>query len=293
MRFRINLTRIISCVVPPVISQKMRDFIFPIHLARKYDKTFKKKSITGSYLIGNTSDYHGYRFYIHGFFEWRNIIIARAVKKIRKGDIIEIGANVGTETVSFADLVNKKDEFVHAFEPLPSNIHYLNKLVGKHKQIKLYPFAISNKNGDAKFIIPPKNSSGTGSILLSDESDKNSYHIVKTVRLDDLIKDFNKPSLLFADTEGHEPLILKGAEGFIEKFKPIIILEASPQLLAKNSGYNLKFILDFFKKNDYNVYKINRLTISDINDTDLNTKKSANWVCIPSKDYRILKQIKL
>ena len=38
------------------------------------------------------------------------------------GDVIlEVGANVGTETVSYADIVGP-DGIVHAFEPVPSNV---------------------------------------------------------------------------------------------------------------------------------------------------------------------------
>jgi FkbM family methyltransferase len=288
---RIGIARIISNILPPLISQRLRDYIFPISLASKLQRNFRKRSITGSYLFGNTLDYHGYRFYIHGFFDWRNVIIARAVKKYRNGDIIEVGANVGTETVSYCDLV-KENETVHAFEPLPSNLEYLQKLLTTQNRLKLYPIAISDKRGKAKFLIPPKRSSGTGSILLTDDENNGSYRVVQTKMLDDFHEEFHTPSLLFIDTEGHEPLILTGAKSIISKFKPVTIIEASPKLLRKNSDSDLNFIYNYFKKFNYEVYKINRITISQIDNDDLISLKSSNWVCIPKDEYKILRQVK-
>jgi len=95
---KIKLYQVICGVFPPILSQSIRDKIFPLKKARALALEFSKTSITGSKFYGNTADDHSYRFAVHGFFDWRNIIAANRYVKSNGGDIIEIGANVGTET---------------------------------------------------------------------------------------------------------------------------------------------------------------------------------------------------
>src|SRR5690554_2477934 len=155
---KIKLYQVICGVFPPILSQSIRDKIFPLKKARALALEFSKTSITGSKFYGNTADDHSYRFAIHGFFDWRNIIIANRYVKRYGGDIIEIGANVGTETVSYCDLVTLTGK-VHAFEPLPNNIQTLNKLSEQLENLIIYPKAISNTQATVKFLIPPPHES--------------------------------------------------------------------------------------------------------------------------------------
>lgn len=153
---QLRLTRIICSFFPPIISQKIRSFLFPRKLAIDLKITFSKKSITGSVFTGNTLDFHSYPFSIHGFFDWRNVIIANSFfEKNSGGDIIEIGANIGTETLSFCDILKKGKGTVHAFEPLPENIKALDLLDNKFNNLKLYKYAISSEEKIVNFQSPP------------------------------------------------------------------------------------------------------------------------------------------
>lgn len=54
--------------------------------------------------IGTTRDFHLHVLAIHGYYDWRVLVIAGAI--CSQGDtIVEVGANVGTETLGFADIV--------------------------------------------------------------------------------------------------------------------------------------------------------------------------------------------
>lgn len=292
INIRIFLARKISNLFPPLISQRLRDSIFPIDMAFKYNKEAFIKSITGSYLKCTTTDYHGYRFFIHGFFEWRNIIIANSISKFKEGDIIEIGANVGTETISFCD-ISGDHALVHAYEPLPSNIEVLNHLLKNHSCLKLYNCALSNKFGEAKFSIPPKTSSGTGKIIHNDINKSSNSISVKINKLDYFKLNFNNVNSIFIDTEGHEPFVLEGAIGTIKKYRPIIVIEVSPNLLAKYSDSNPKQLHEFFDKLEYENYVINTLSISKVASSDLESNKSKNWLCIPKESEKVKKKVKV
>lgn len=76
------------------------------------NKDFIKRSFTGSKFYGSTRDFHAFKFSVHGYFDWRNIIIAKSVLKFKEGAIIEVGANIGTETISFSDIAKKYNQLI-------------------------------------------------------------------------------------------------------------------------------------------------------------------------------------
>lgn len=290
-KFKVKLARLASKLFPPLISQRLRDFLYPIHLAREEQLSFIYKSITGSYLSNNTIDYHAYRFFIHGFFDWRNVIIANSVSKFTKGDILEVGANIGTETISFCD-ISKGSSKVFAFEPLPTNFEHLKLISNDHDCLKLYNYALSDNCGEEKFLIPPKVSSGTGKILIANEDNDSKYISVKTKKLDNFIDEYNNVNILFIDVEGHEPYVLRGAIETLKKYNPIVVIEASPKLLLKYAHLKLDYIYKFFEDLNYEVLKISKLTIKKVNEADLNSDKPSNWICVPKSKKDIKNQIK-
>ncbi|MBK5214593.1 MAG: FkbM family methyltransferase [Flavobacteriaceae bacterium] len=279
-------------IFPPILSQRIRNIIFPISVARQSNLSFSKKSITGSIFQGNISDYHSYRFAIHGFFEWRNIIIAKRYIEKYKGDIVEIGANVGTETISYCDLIANTAK-VHAFEPLPENFKSLKELTQRLNNLVVYPNAISNKTAVVNFQLPPKHESGTGKII---ENDSNQLIedslLVNALPLDAFMNEFKDVCLISIDTEGHEPFVLDGAQIVINKFRPAVIIEVSPKLLRKYAHSSSKNIQQYFIDLNYRCYIIKRSTLVQVNELNLNLKKAENWFCIPSEKAGILKKIK-
>ena len=276
----VKLVKILCFLLPPILAQKLRSYLYSWERAKQDAIVYRRKSVTGSFFSSNTADFHGYPFFFHGFYDWRNVVIAASVFNKNKGSIIEIGANIGTETIGFCDIVNRKG-MVYAFEPVPDNLNSLKQIQKEQNHLKLYPYAVSNTNGKANFILPPPALSGIGSIT-NQASKKDSIEI-DTFKLDFFLKDFKTIKLITIDTEGHELMVLKGAVGVINAFKPAIILEASPKLMKKAGHGNLTTIKDFFEKQDYLLYKINKLGLSRLTPKDLHSSVASNWFCVPKE----------
>ncbi|WP_271393007.1 FkbM family methyltransferase [Aequorivita sinensis] len=288
---RLRIYQIICAIFPPIISQSIRNIIFPLPKARKLGIEFSKTSITGSKFHGTTSDDHSYRFAIHGFFDWRNIIIANKYVKEYRGDIIEIGANVGTETISYCDLVAQTGQ-VHAFEPLLDNVQALNKLSKYLENLVIYPKAVSNKTQIVEFQVPPPHESGIGKIISKSNSQKVSESLmIQSITLDSLINNFKRISFVSIDTEGHEPFVLEGAHKVLSEFRPSVIIEISPKLLRKYSESSSEDIHDYFRKLDYQCYIIDRSSIRTIDKINVGINKSQNWFCVPSENSHIVDKI--
>ncbi len=80
-----RFAKIICRFLPPILSQSVRNRIISIEEGEQLSLNFKIKSFTGSYFSGNTVDFHAFKFSIHGYFDWRNVLIANEVLTYKKG----------------------------------------------------------------------------------------------------------------------------------------------------------------------------------------------------------------
>ncbi|MEE9271554.1 MAG: FkbM family methyltransferase [Candidatus Krumholzibacteria bacterium] len=281
---RLTVAQKICRPLPPVISQKIRTWLYPYATAQQDNYEFLVRSQTGSRLRGTTKDFHGYPFSVHGYYEWRNTAIALAAASA--GDvIIEVGANVGTETVGLSDIVGEQGK-VHAFEPLPSNADFLRDLARRttHPNIVVHTRALSDKNETATFQIPVEHMSGSG-FTTRDGGDSGTGTVeIHCSTLDSMSGDIEPARIIFMDTEGEEIRILRGAAGYIRQCRPAIVLEASPQLLHR-AGFTIGDLYREVTSLGYAPYKIVRFGLEKVASPDPGNVD--NWLCV-TRDQRPL-----
>lgn len=201
--------------LPPILAGRSLRLIYPRRIGSRDRYTFSVRAQTGSAFVGVTGDFHAHRFAAHGYSEWRLWAVATAL--CSPGDVIvEIGANVGTETVGYSDIVGSSGRVV-AFEPMPANLLALERLarLAQSQNIELIPFALSDHTGLARFAVPPpEESAGTGHILGPKEREteveyygRNVAATVITVEcrtLDAFLDNLDRVALIVCDAEGSE-----------------------------------------------------------------------------------------
>jgi FkbM family methyltransferase len=287
---RLSLAQRLCRPLPPIIARRIRLLLYSQQSAYRDDYHFTVKSQTGSPFSHTTNEFHAYPFSVYGYYDWRNLALAAAV--CQSGDtLIEVGANIGTETIGYADIVGGSGR-VFAFEPLPVNLLALEKLkeINQFEQLHLSSYALSDRHETAAFQLPPTPQfSGVG--FLTKIEGPNVIE-VECIPLDSLLDKIESPvKAIFIDTEGAEPLVLKGACEFILHHRPAIVLEASPILLQRASTtihHLYRQVLDL----DYTPYRITRLNVESV---DVNTmeKNSENWICLPvDGSEKLLKRIR-
>ncbi len=152
----------------------------------------------------------------------------------KDSESVDVGVYRGVYTFQLA----KISKHVHSFEPNPLIFPYLNKNLQKLiENLTLYNVALSDKNGESELRIPIRNKyanknnyeemyeSGRATIHKNNiiKSEYNSFK-VKTVKLDNIL--INNPiGFVKIDAEGHEKVILAGAEEIIKKRKPNLLVE--------------------------------------------------------------------
>src|SRR5690606_3307102 len=113
-------------------------------------------------------DFLASTFFMHGYFDWRIISLSKKILKRSRGAIIEVGANIGTETISLAKLNEDK---VYSFEPVPENFQNLERIKTDNSfdNLEIFQEAVSDQLGKVQFKLPGKGNSGLGYVTPNPE----------------------------------------------------------------------------------------------------------------------------
>ncbi|MFT0892245.1 FkbM family methyltransferase [Pseudochelatococcus sp. G4_1912] len=150
----------------------------------------------------------------------------------RKGDILDIGTNIGVVAASLARHLGERGQ-VHAFEPSPDTARMAAATIALNglRNVTLTEAAISETDGEITFHATPGNSA-IASAIQHDFSLLNEWREINVacLSIDSIIKSrkINHLLLIKVDVEGHEISVLRGGLGTFRHLKPSIIFEYSP-----------------------------------------------------------------
>jgi len=144
----------------------------------------------------------------------------RVIESLQKGSVVyDIGANVGIYTLLFSECTGQSG-WVHAFEPLPENLVFLERHIGMNRRqnVSIHPIAVSSSTGKVRF-------ARTHSRFTS-RIDSDGDTEVNSITLDKFVFDGRNPapSLMKIDVEGGELQVFLGARRLLAASPPIIFL---------------------------------------------------------------------
>lgn len=146
-----------------------------------------------------------------------------------KGDVLDIGANLGIMTVHLANKL--PNTTIHAFEPMPANVSVLKRVIAKFKlkTTKIHEIALGDEPGIAKMVLPVNGQTvmqGLSHIKHESITEWNEGQEVD-VKLDKLDNVLNGQPVqaIKIDIENFEYFALKGANRILTSNKPIIYAE--------------------------------------------------------------------
>ena len=214
---------------------------------------------------------------------------------------VDIGGNIGLSTASFRELGFKKNEII-IFEPDKFLIkRYLSKLKDHYKNIKIYPYGLSNKkeiqilykpiykdlsihlnNSFSKEYVLDKIKNNYPDKYLDFKFNKQKFKLNKF----DNLNYKKKICFVKIDVEGFDHLVIKGMKKFLKKNKPVFLIEFNKsnfneiwQILKYN--YNCySFNIDSNNFDQLSFEKIKKLIKGRIFDRKYN-KNSINLFLIP------------
>ena len=186
---------------------------------KKYNQT--KKTEDGTVLYNPNDTYVGKSIKLYGRYQLEEIKVFD--RYVQEGDtVLDIGANIGTHTLWFANKVGESG-FVMAFEPqrlifqtLCANMA-LNSI--KHVDCKQLGVGYSKRLVTVP-VLDPLKENNFGGLSIDGHSEGEPVAIC---RVDDI--GLSRCDFIKMDVEGMEPEALQGAMNTIVKCRPVLYIE--------------------------------------------------------------------
>jgi FkbM family methyltransferase len=180
----------------------------------------------------------------------------------RRGDVLDVGAQVGFYTLAFAEeLVSGT---VHAFEPVRSNAQRLRENVEENRKeevVDVYQIALGDRKKRAHVEVEGEGGSTTGNAFQvrgKVEEFAEGTETVEYTPLDSVAEiDPENCRLIKVDIEGGEVDFLKGAEKFIRKGRPYIYGEFNAFWLEMY-GQDFDEVVSLCEEWGYEVFEIEK-----------------------------------
>ena len=145
-----------------------------------------------------------------GFYE--SEILAALQPWLQPGQVFwDIGANIGLNCISAAVLA--PGLVVHAFEPSPATVARLRTNIALNAvPVSVWPFALSDTDGEAPFFMDTTFNSGRSSLLATATEANPAVIPMRLARADTLVArgELPAPNLVKLDVEGAESSVLAG-----------------------------------------------------------------------------------
>jgi len=191
-----------------------------LHLLKNYKpatKLFWDKNI-----VFNLKDRGAALLHSNGLLLGEYCLTKFFIKNLKENDVFyDIGANHGFYTYLALEFCKE----IHSFEPLPDLFEELRENLREKSNIFLNDTALSDINGETFLYLSI--SSGLSTInkdVLNMMSYRNKIN-VKTLTLDEYLKDHSKPTVLKIDVEGAESMVIEGGKEFFKNNSPVITAE--------------------------------------------------------------------
>jgi FkbM family methyltransferase len=175
---------------------------------------------------------------------------------------LDIGANVGAELDSLANLCQEQGSKLLAFEPNPLNIPLLKQNTAKRSNVEIHPIAISDKEGILPFFTYNNHENEAGYTLGGLRAGGKKIADVIVRPLDDILKDYSKDEweikYVKIDTEGNDTLVIRGLQKNLYRTH-YILFEASDCLKDKRGPGEknpLGSCVEMLDTAGFNVYRL-------------------------------------
>ena len=142
------------------------------------------------------------------------------------GTVVEVGANIGSQTVPLAKAAKAAGADLMAFEPQPFVFQNLcaNLALNATDNAAAWPFACAAQPGTVWLPAPDYRRAGNFGAVSARAQPLTNGIEVPCVRLDDMTRG-RTVRLLKVDVEGFELQVLQGSEGILAHDRPLLYVE--------------------------------------------------------------------
>jgi FkbM family methyltransferase len=203
--------------------QRVMNAIVPCDPALKF--VARNSDVT---YVGNLESFIDRQIYLYGGYE--ELMIARfldAIPTSRRGLILDVGANVGTHTLRFAQAFQR----VLAFEPNPRVFEQLSANVAANAaaNVELHPVGLADRDATLDFFVTDSPNQGMGTFATTEQYDTALVNAgqARVVRGDAYLgnRGVVRVDAIKIDIQGFEPEALLGLQEVLVRDRPFVWFE--------------------------------------------------------------------
>ncbi len=169
---------------------------------------------------------------------------------------LDAGANEGVYTVFAAARLGRQGT-VWAFEPSQREIARLRRNLDLNKlSPRVFPIALAENAGQAEISVAGYGHEGLNTLgTFFNEIEESRREAINVARLDDVVSEnpLSRLDVIKIDVEGAELKLLRGAAATLQRFRPLILFEASDRALQRQ-GSSREELLDYLRGQNYQLY---------------------------------------
>lgn len=158
----------------------------------------------------------------------------------RGGKVIDVGANIGDHTITYAEWVGKTGS-VYAFEPNEEAFECLVHNMSRFPNVFSMNQALAEKSGRAQFVkqdnVGASYLTGIGGSIPLRALDEYMFQSVNFIKI---------------DAEGYETRIIRGAASTIENSRPVMLIEVNLGALVR-AGSSRDELFELLKSMKYRI----------------------------------------
>jgi FkbM family methyltransferase len=214
-------------------------------------------------------------FFEHAYWRYKALVEARDLHSLRPHvvpgtTVIDVGANIGFFTASFARWVGAKGHVI-SIEPEATNFHSLRSRVerlGLTDTVSLVNAAAVETPGQVRLALNPDNP--------ADHRVASEGVLVNGVSVDAVVEmnGWAPVSFIKIDVQGGEPRVIRGARETLRRFRPALFVEFDGPSLAQ-AGTSAAELLGELTAMDYEPRALTSGSWIPIDDRELREKMAA------------------
>ena len=227
----------------------LRNGLSPIRKAKMLDGTH--------FRIDLRSQTEWYAFYSGSYDDAAINLILTLLSKF-EGDFLDVGGNIGMYAIRVAAGLEKHRRSI-CFEPIPNNakrIRENSELNALSDRLLIHQVALSDKEDEVELVLREDfemgAQTGNASIAISEDADQGFKRIrVQSSRFDDICdrNGFGPLPVAKVDIEGHEDFFLSGAQKYLSRDRPIILMEINNWFYEKRGTTSSNVLSNTFPPN--------------------------------------------
>ena len=186
---------------------------------------------------------------------WEPEVWGEISRGLGEGSVyLDIGAHIGHESLKVSKVVGRTGKVI-AFEPNPNTLAVLraNIAASGATNIVVQPIALTDTDTELTlYDATLSGNSGASSLAEQTAGPRARAYKVRGRPLDDVVQELGltRIDLIKADVEGAELIVLRGGVNTLKTFKPKVIVEELPKLLA-NMGTSIEELEGFLRSVGY------------------------------------------